>query len=96
MKRDMDFQHDFNAKMADENRQLVDDIDALKRHLDMKDKEQNILKMQIKGLQEDNERIARMYQLVQTVSQNKRIDDEKATATKDYLEAKRRDEKEQA
>ena len=34
----------------------------------MKDKEQDLLHRQIKGLQEDNDRIARMYQLVQKVA----------------------------
>lgn len=81
--------------MAGENRALVDDVQSLKRHLDMKGKEQNILQMQIRGLQEDNERIARMYQLVQSVASNKKFDEEAGVpAGGNYLERKRADEKE--
>lgn len=68
MKRDMDFQQTFNQKMAAENQSLLEDVDSLKKHLEMKDKEQELLHRQIKGLQEDNDRIARMYQLVQKVA----------------------------
>lgn len=68
MKRDMDFQQTFNQKMASENEALLSDVDSLKKHLEMKDKEQDLLHRQIKGLQEDNDRIARMYQLVQKVA----------------------------
>ena len=43
MRRDLDFQQDFNAKLAEENTQLKYDVDALKSHLELKDKEQNLL-----------------------------------------------------
>ena len=36
----------------------------MKKHLELKDKEQNLLTRQIRGLHEDNERIANMYQMV--------------------------------
>lgn len=36
----------------------------MKKHLELKDKEQNLLTRQIRGLHEDNERIAKMYQMV--------------------------------
>ena len=61
MKRDLEFQQTFNEKLVTENQNLKKDIDNFKRHLDMKDKEQNLLKKQIQGLQEDNDRIARMF-----------------------------------
>ena len=61
MKRDMDFQQEFNVKLADENQQLREDVGCLKKHLEMRDKEHNLLKKQIRGLEEDNERIAKMY-----------------------------------
>lgn len=64
MKRDLDFQQTFSEKLVSDNKNLQKDIDNLKRHLEMKDKDQSLLKRQIGGLQEDNERIARMYQLV--------------------------------
>ena len=61
MKRDLDFQQDFNVKLADENQQLRTDVECLKTHLDMRDKEHNLQNRQIRGLQEDNDRIAKMY-----------------------------------
>lgn len=44
MKRDMDFQQEFNVKLADENQQLREDVGCLKKHLEMRDKEHNLLK----------------------------------------------------
>ena len=60
-------------KLADENQQLRTDVECLKKHLEMRDKEQNLFMRQIRGLQEDNERIAKMYQLVQNVSTGKPV-----------------------
>ena len=65
----------------------MDDVDGLKKRLEMKDKEHGILSRQIKGLQEDNDRIARMYQLVQKVHENKKLDDEVAPSNAGYLDA---------
>ena len=59
--RPMDFQQDFNVKLAGENQQLRCDVECLKKHLEMRDKEQNLLNRQINGLKEDNTRIAKMY-----------------------------------
>ena len=39
----MDFQQEFNGKLAEENKQLKADVDCLKKHLELKDKEQNLL-----------------------------------------------------
>lgn len=64
MRRDLDFQQEFNTKLAEENKQLKLDVDNLKKHLELKDKEQSLLTRQIRGLHEDNERIANMYQMV--------------------------------
>ena len=61
MKRDLDFQQDFNKKLAEENQSLRSDVDCLKKHLEMRDKEHALLHRQINGLQEDNDRIAKMY-----------------------------------
>ena len=71
MKRDLDFHQDFNTKLADENHALKADVECLTKHLEMRDKEQAILNKQIRGLQEDNERIAKMLQLVQNVREGK-------------------------
>ena len=48
-------------KLADENQQLRTDVECLKKHLEMREKEQNLFMRQIRGLQDDNERIAKMY-----------------------------------
>ena len=71
MKRDLDFHQDFNTKLADENHTLKQDVECLTKHLEMRDKEHAILNKQIRGLQEDNDRIAKMLQLVQNVREGK-------------------------
>lgn len=71
MKRDLDFHQDFNTKLADENHAIKSDVECLTKHLEMRDKEHAILNKQIRGLQEDNDRIAKMYQLVQNVREGK-------------------------
>lgn len=43
MRRDLDFQQEFNTKLAEENKQLKLDVDSLKKHLELKDKEQSLL-----------------------------------------------------
>ena len=50
MRRDLDFQQQFNANLAIENRKLMEDMDNLKKHLQMKDKEQSLFVRQIQGL----------------------------------------------
>ena len=50
MKRDLDFQQDFNVKVADENQQLRADVECLQKHLEMRDKEHSLLNRQIRGL----------------------------------------------
>ena len=48
-------------------------MQALKTHLDMKDKESALLQRQVEGLHEDNERIAKMYQMVNQSSGKKSL-----------------------
>lgn len=43
---------------------MRDDVDKLKTHLQMKDREQTLLTKQIRALHEDNERIMAMYKQV--------------------------------
>ena len=50
MKRDMDFQQDFNVKLADENQTLRTDVECLKKHLEMRDKEHYLFVLQVRGL----------------------------------------------
>ena len=54
------------------------DVECLKKHLEMREKEHALLNRQIRGLQEDNERIAKMYTLVQNVREGKPIQEEVA------------------
>ena len=58
------------------------DVDDLKRYLDLKDKEKALLVKQVQGLQEDNDRIARMYQMVQNVATQKLTEEEVAIPSK--------------
>ena len=46
----------------------------------MRDKEHDLLHRQIRGLHEDNERIAKMYKLVQNVSQGKPVNYQEVAA----------------
>ena len=39
MRRDMDMQLNFNQKLADENKALREDVETMKNHLQMKDRE---------------------------------------------------------
>ena len=68
MRRDLEFSQTFNERLQEENQKMKADVDDLKRYLDLKDKEKALLVKQVQGLQEDNDRIARMYQMVQNVA----------------------------
>ena len=48
-----------------ENRKLQEDAQNLKRTLDLKEKDLSLAKKEAAGLQEDNERLNRMYLLMQ-------------------------------
>ena len=48
-----------------ENRKLQADVDNLKRLFDLKEKDLNLAKREVAGLQEDNDRLNRMYLLMQ-------------------------------
>ena len=43
MKRDLNFQQDFNKKLAEENQSLRADVESLRKHLEMRDKEHSLL-----------------------------------------------------
>ena len=98
MRRDMDFQQEFNTKLAEENKSLKHDIDCLKTHLETKDKEQNLLTRQIRGLHEDNERIANMYQMVKDMRTHttKSQDEVVAPTAEAYTAKKKADKREEA
>lgn len=65
LKRDLDFQQSFSEKMQEENSKLQEDVDNLNYMLSQKDKDLNLAQREAQGLKEDNERLSRMYQLVQ-------------------------------
>ena len=76
MRRDLEFSQTFNERLKEENNKLKGDVEDLKRYLDLKDKEKGLLVKQVQGLQEDNDRIARMYQMVQDVATKKLTEEE--------------------
>mmetsp|Transcript_7876 Transcript_7876/g.7366 ORF Transcript_7876/g.7366 Transcript_7876/m.7366 type:complete len:166 (+) Transcript_7876:1334-1831(+) len=65
LKRDLEYQEKYSEKYRMENMKLVDEVMLLKQQLELKDKEHNLLKRQINGLEEDNDRINRLYQVVE-------------------------------
>jgi len=65
LKRDLEYQQTFSEKMQEENAKLQADVDNLRRELALRDKDLNLSQREAHGLKEDNERLNRMYQLVQ-------------------------------
>ena len=65
LKRDLEYATTFSEKMQEENKNLQADVENLSRLMDMKEKTLILAKKEAAGLQEDNERLNRMYQLVQ-------------------------------
>lgn len=61
LKRDLEYQERYVQKYKDENFKIGDENDLLKQQMNLKLNEQHILKKQVSGLQEDNDRINRMY-----------------------------------
>ena len=65
LRRDAEYQQIFAENMQNENRKMQLDIDSLKRELDLKEKALALAKKELGGMVEDNERLNRMYQIVQ-------------------------------
>ena len=61
MRRDLEMQQGFNQKLLMENSDLKKDVDSLKRYIDAQKSQEALLNRQIRGLEEDNTRIANMY-----------------------------------
>ena len=61
MRRDLEMQQGFNQKLLMENLDLKKDVDSLKRYIDAQKAQEALLSRQIRGLEEDNTRIANMY-----------------------------------
>jgi len=61
IKRDLDMQQNFNAKVIAENKDLKATLEEAARKLAVKDQKERLLAHQIQCLQEDNDRLAKMY-----------------------------------
>lgn len=65
MKRDLEYQQTFAENIQVENRKLLADVENLTRLFDLKEKDLNLARKECAGLKEDNERINRMYLIMQ-------------------------------
>lgn len=61
LKRDLEYQQTFSENLQEENRKLQVEIDNARRALALRDKDLSLAKKEVAGLQDDNERINRMY-----------------------------------
>lgn len=61
MRRDLEMQQGFNQKLLGENKDLKGDIESLKRTNASGLQQTVLLQRQVRGLTEDNERLANMY-----------------------------------
>ncbi|CDW76514.1 centrosomal protein of 135 kda [Stylonychia lemnae] len=65
LKRDLEYQERYIEKYKDENTKLGAENEYLKQKIDAIDRDQALLRKQVNGLQEDNDRINRLYQVVE-------------------------------
>lgn len=70
MRRDLENQHQFSEAMQKENVKLAAELEETKRQVELKDREIVLSKREVAGLHDDNERINRMYMLVQKEAVN--------------------------
>lgn len=61
LKRDMEYQERYLLKYKEDNTKLLNENEYLKVKIDNTEREVQLLRKQINGLQEDNDRINRMY-----------------------------------
>lgn len=65
LRRDVEYQERHLLRYKDENAKLLNENDYLKVRVDNMEREVQLLRRQVSGLQEDNDRINRMYQVVE-------------------------------
>ena len=65
LRRDLEYQQTFAENLQAENRKYQGDAQTLRRTLELKDKDLVLARKEAGGLQEDNERLNRMYLLMQ-------------------------------
>lgn len=61
MRRDLELQQGFNQKLLAENKDLKEDVNSLKRAHAAQEHDAGLLAKQVRGLEEDNERLASMF-----------------------------------
>ena len=70
MRRDLENQHQFSESLQQENQKITAELAEVKRQIELRDREIALSKKEVAGLQEDNDRINRMYLLVQKEAVN--------------------------
>lgn len=65
LKRDIDYQQTFAENLQKVNRKLEEELANMKRMLELQKKDNELVKKECGGMREDNERLNRMYLLVQ-------------------------------
>ena len=65
LRRDLEYQQTFSENMQEQNQKLVKDLESVKTVVEMKEKDLVLQRKETAGLKEDNERINRMYLLIQ-------------------------------
>ena len=65
LRRDVEYQERHLQRYKDENTKLINESDYLRVRAENLDREVTLLRRQVSGLQEDNDRINRMYQVVE-------------------------------
>ncbi len=68
LRRDVEYQERHLQRYKDENTKLINECDYLRVKAENLEREVNLLRRQVSGLQEDNDRINRMYQVVERES----------------------------
>ena len=74
LKRDLEYQEKYSEKYRAENIKLVDEQSLVKQQMELKEKELQLFRKQINGLEEDNERINRLYKVVEREAFAKKVD----------------------
>lgn len=66
MRRDIDYQQQFNQQLIDDKKQMQEEIDAVSSQLTSSKHQCDLLQRQVNGLLEDNERISGMFKMLQS------------------------------
>jgi hypothetical protein len=64
MRRDLEQQQMFAQVKMEENKKLVLEVNTFMKRIEVKDREGDLLKRQIRSLEEDNERKNKMYDMM--------------------------------